>query len=146
MRLPHVVFDDVDALLFDASFAVVFGDRCVGQVLEHILGVCRVVILRCKAKVGRLPEPDRQGPDARDQDPLTNIELLAHDNQRPFDVLLSNPAAKRRDCQAAAQLIYIAVNLNVATTRHSSRLDDPEISFTNQAELFYANVVFEGVQ
>ena len=84
--------------------------------LKHIFGVRWVVILRCKAKVRRLPEPDRQGSDARDQHPLANIELLAHDNQRPFDVLLSHPATKRRYSQTAAQLIYVAVNLNVATT------------------------------
>lgn len=84
--------------------------------LEYIFGVRWVVILRGKAKVRRLPEPDRQGSDACDQHPLANIELLSHDNQRMLDVLLSHPAAKRRNSQTAAQLVYVAVNLNVATT------------------------------
>jgi len=63
--------------------------------LEHVLRICRVVVLSCEAQIGRHPKPDGQRLHTRNQHPLPDVEFLTKDDQWPLNVLLGDPAAQR---------------------------------------------------
>ena len=59
MSLPHVVLDDMPALLL--HWRLIFGafQASIGQVLELISEIVDVVVLCCESQVWLLPHPDR---------------------------------------------------------------------------------------
>ena len=81
MCFPHIVKDGMLAAASDMiSGSVLTRHTGVCQVLELITSIVGIVVLRCKAHIGRLPHPNGQWVDTGYHDPLPDVELLSKDN------------------------------------------------------------------
>ena len=77
---------------------------------ELVFGIGWVIVLRREPQIWRLPDPDRKWIYTGDNDPLSNVELFAENDQRPFDILLHDP-----DCCTLPAMLLQSVHHLVKT-------------------------------
>ena len=138
-HLPHVMLNHVIALSLYLRLTILGHYASIGQVLELVLCIVWVVVLSCETQVGLFPHPDAQGLDTGDEDPHSDIEFLAHDDQWPLNVLLDDPDALETNLDSLDQLIQVRVDLDATPARQRTRLNDPKITQIGQAELLWAD-------